>query len=174
VAGIKGELMNTTQTFKIGDKAVYPAHGVGEVTAIETREISGQKQTFYVLRILENGMKIMVPMKNASSVGLRQVIARDKVKEVFTILKEKETSVGNSQTWNRRYREYMEKIKTGSVLEVAQVLRDLYLLKYDKELSFGERKMLDTAKNLLVKELSIAKNVKEENIEAELKNIFNC
>jgi CarD family transcriptional regulator len=174
VAGIKGELMNTTPTFKIGDKAVYPAHGVGEVTAIETREISGQKQTFYVLRILENGMKIMVPMKNASSVGLRQVIARDKVKEVFTILKEKETSVGNSQTWNRRYREYMEKIKTGSVLEVAQVLRDLYLLKYDKELSFGERKMLDTAKNLLVKELSIAKNVKEENIEAELKNIFNC
>ena len=166
--------MNSHAGFKIGDKAVYPAHGVGEITSIETREISGQKQTFYILRILENGMKIMVPMKNAGSVGLRQVISKDKVREVFNILKEKETSVGNSQTWNRRYREYMEKIKTGSVFEVAEVLRDLYLLKFDKELSFGERKMLDTARTLLVKELSIAKNVKEEQVEEELKHIFNC
>jgi CarD family transcriptional regulator len=93
---------------------------------------------------------------------------------VFSILKEKETTIGNSQTWNRRYREYMEKIRTGSVFEVAEVLRDLYLLKFDKELSFGERKMLDTARTLLVKELSIAKNVKEEAVEAELKSIFNC
>jgi CarD family transcriptional regulator len=166
--------MNSSLAFRVGDKAVYPAHGVGEITSIETREISGQKQTFYILRILENGMKIMVPMKNAGSVGLRQVISRDKVREVFTILREKETSIGNSQTWNRRYREYMEKIKTGSVFEVAEVLRDLYLLKYGKELSFGERKMLDTARTLLVKELSIAKNVKEETVEEELKHIFNC
>jgi CarD family transcriptional regulator len=160
--------------FRVGDKAVYPAHGVGEISAIETREISGQQQIFYILRILENGMKIMVPMKNAGSVGLRQVIPKDKVREVFSILKVKETSIGNSQTWNRRYREYMEKIKTGSVFEVAEVLRDLYLLKFDKELSFGERKMLDTARTLLVKELSIAKNVKEEQVEEELKHIFNC
>jgi len=166
--------MNTAFQFKVGDKAVYPAHGVGEVTAIETREISGQKHTFYILRILENGMKIMVPTKNAINIGLRQIISKEKVKEVFSVLKEKETTIGNSQTWNRRYREYMEKIKTGSVLEVAQVLRDLYLLKFGKELSFGERKMLDTARTLLVKELSIAKNVKEEHVEAELKNIFNC
>jgi len=166
--------MNTAFQFKVGDKAVYPAHGVGEVTAIETREISGQKHTFYILRILENGMKIMVPTKNALNIGLRQIISKEKVKEVFSVLKEKETTIGNSQTWNRRYREYMEKIKTGSVLEVAQVLRDLYLLKFGKELSFGERKMLDTARTLLVKELSIAKNVKEEHVEAELKNIFNC
>jgi len=166
--------MNTAFQFKVGDKAVYPAHGVGEVTAIETREISGQKHTFYILRILENGMKIMVPTKNAVNIGLRQIISKEKVKEVFSVLKEKETTIGNSQTWNRRYREYMEKIKTGSVLEVAQVLRDLYLLKFGKELSFGERKMLDTARTLLVKELSIAKNVKEEHVEAELKNIFNC
>ena len=166
--------MNSSAGFKVGDKAVYPAHGVGEITSIESREISGQKQIFYILRILENGMKIMVQLKNAGSVGLRQVISRDKVREVISILKEKETSVGNSQTWNRRYREYMEKIKTGSVFEVAEVLRDLYLLKFDKELSFGERKMLDTARTLLVKELSIAKNVKEEQVEEELKHIFNC
>ncbi|MFA6033596.1 MAG: CarD family transcriptional regulator, partial [Myxococcota bacterium] len=101
-------------------------------------------------------------------------ISKKKVRDVFSILKEKETTIGNSQTWNRRYREYMEKIRTGSVFEVAEVLRDLYLLKFDKELSFGERKMLDTARTLLVKELSIAKNVKEEAVEAELKSIFNC
>jgi len=167
--------MSTAVTaFKVGDKAVYPAHGVGEITAIETREISGSKQMFYILKILENGMKIMVPTRNADSVGLRQVISKKKVRDVFSILKEKETTIGNSQTWNRRYREYMEKIRTGSVFEVAEVLRDLYLLKFDKELSFGERKMLDTARTLLVKELSIAKNVKEEAVEAELKSIFNC
>ena len=164
--------MNPNAGFKIGDKAVYPAHGVGEITSIEAREISGQKQIFYILRILENGMKIMVPLKNAGSVGLRQVISRDKVREVISILKEKETSVGNSQTWNRRYREYMEKIKTGSVFEVAEVLRDLYLLKFDKELSFGERKMLDTARQLLIRELAIAKNTNEAKIEQDLERIF--
>ena len=79
-----------------------------------------------------------------------------------------------AETWNRRYREYMEKIKTGSVFEIAEVLRDLYLLKFDKDLSFGERKMLDTARNLLIKELSLAKGVNEDDIEGDLKSIFNC
>ena len=165
---------NNSMAFKVGDKAVYPAHGVGEVTSIEIREISGQKQAFYILKILENGMKIMVPTMNADGVGLRRVISREKVKEVITILKKKENTTGNSQTWNRRYREYMEKIRTGSVFEVAEVLRNLYLLKFDKELSFGERKMLDTARTLLVKELSIARNIKEETVEAELKTIFSA
>ena len=87
--------------------------------------------------------------------------------------KQKDISV-DSATWNRRYREYMEKIKTGSVFEIAEVLRDLYLLKFDKDLSFGERKMLDTARNLLIKELSLAKGVNEDDIEGDLKTIFNC
>ena len=94
-------------------------------------------------------------------------------KEVYHILKSRELSV-EGQTWNRRYREYMEKIKTGSVFEIAEVLRDLYLLKFDKDLSFGERKMLDTARNLLIKELSLAKGVNEDDIETDLKTIFNC
>ena len=135
-------------TFKVGDKAVYPAHGVGEVTAIENREISGQSQTFYILRILDNGMKIMIPTNNVRQVGLREVIGKDKVDKVFRILREKDLSV-DTTTWNRRYREYMEKIKTGSVFEVAEVLRDLYLLKTDKDLSFCELKLLDTARGLL-------------------------
>jgi CarD family transcriptional regulator len=160
-------------SFRIGDKAVYPAHGVAEITGIETKEISGAKQTFYILRILENGMRIMVPTKNVAAVGLRQVVTKTEVKEVYDILKSREVSV-DGQTWNRRYREYMEKIKTGSVFEIAEVLRDLSLLKHDKDLSFGERKMLDTARSLLVKELAVAKSAKEEKIERELEEIFTC
>ena len=158
-------------TFKIGDKAVYPAHGVGEVTAIENREISGQNQTFYILRILENGMKIMIPTNNVRQVGLREVIDRDKVDKVFEILRLKDLSV-DTTTWNRRYREYMEKIKTGSVYEVAEVLRDLYLLKTDKDLSFCELKLLDTAKALLLKELAVAKDCDEVEVENEFESIF--
>ncbi len=160
-------------SFRVGDKAVYPAHGVAEVTGIETKEINGSKLSFYMLRILENGMRIMVPTKNAAQVGLRSVVKKGEVKEVYDILRAKEVSV-EGQTWNRRYREYMEKIKTGSVFEVAEVLRDLSLLKHGKELSFGERKMLDTARSLLVKELAVAKSAKEEKIQKELDQIFTC
>lgn len=157
--------------FKPGDKAVYPAHGVGEVKAIETREISGNKQTFYILKILENGMTIMVPTQNVKSVGLREIINEDQVEEVYEILKERDITVDN-QTWNRRYREYMDKIKSGSVYEIAEVLRDLSLLKFEKELSFGERKMLDTARSLLVKELAIAQGISEEDVLKDIQKIF--
>src|SRR5213592_835423 len=107
-------------TFRVGDLAVYPAHGVAQIVGIETREISGNKQTFYILKILENGMKIMIPTRNAGAVGLRELIRADEVDEVFAILKSREVAV-EGQTWNRRYREYMEKIKTGSVFEIAEV-----------------------------------------------------
>ena len=157
--------------FKPGDKAVYPAHGVGEVKAIETREISGNKQTFYILKILENGMTIMVPTQNVKSVGLREIIDEEQVEEVYEILSERDITVDN-QTWNRRYREYMDKIKSGSVYEIAEVLRDLSLLKFEKELSFGERKMLDTARSLLVKELAIAQGIEEDEVLKEIQKTF--
>jgi CarD family transcriptional regulator len=159
--------------FKVGDKAVYPGQGVGEVMGIEHKEVAGQRQSFYVLRILENGMKIMIPMNKVGSVGLREIIGEKDVRRVYSILREKEVSV-DSTTWNRRYREYMDKIKTGSVFEIAEVLRDLYLLRSDKDLSFGERKMLDTARSLLIKELAIAKACLEDDVEQDLKKIFNC
>src|SRR5215813_11436296 len=159
--------------FNVGDKAVYPAHGVAEVVGLETREIGGNKQTFYILKILDTGTKIMIPTRNVSAVGLREVIAEQEVKEVYNILKSKEIAV-EGQTWNRRYREYMDKIKTGSVFEIAEVLRDLCMLRAQKELSFGERKMLDTARQLLVKELAIAKGTKETKISSELDKIFGA
>jgi CarD family transcriptional regulator len=158
--------------FKIGDLAVYPAHGVGVIERIETQKVSGFTQDFYVMRILENDMIIMIPTQNVSSVGLRGIIGQKEVPRLYSILKKKKANADN-QTWNRRYREYMEKIKTGSVFEVAEVYRDLLTLKVEKELSFGERKMLDTARTLLVKEISLAKRVKEEQIERDLEKIFS-
>jgi len=158
--------------FKEGDLAVYPAHGVGIIERIETQEISGARQAFYVMRILENDMIIMIPTQNVDNVGLREIIGQSEIPKLYSILKKRDMAIDN-QTWNRRYREYMEKIKTGSVYEVAEVYRDLLMLKVEKELSFGERKMLDTARNLLVKEISLAKRVEEKQIEKDLDQIFS-
>lgn len=157
--------------YKVGQLAVYPAHGVGVIESVDKKEIGGQPQNFYILRILENDMIIMIPTNNAESVGLRPIISKTQVTKVYAILKDRDVIIEN-QPWNRRYRDYMKKIKTGSVFEVAQVLRDLFLLKEDKELSFGERKMLDTARNLLIKELSIARKAGEDDIAAEVDAIF--
>jgi len=157
--------------FKKGDLAVYPAHGVGIIETIESQEISGFRQDFYVIRILENNMKIMVPTSNVKNVGLREIIGEKEVKKIYSILKKRNIVIDN-QTWNRRYREYMDKIKTGSVYEVAEVYRDLLILKEEKDLSFGERKMLDTARSLLVKEISLARDVEENKIEQDLDKMF--
>ncbi|MGE5839263.1 MAG: CarD family transcriptional regulator [Deltaproteobacteria bacterium] len=158
--------------FKVGDLAVYPAHGVGVIERVESREVSGSSQDFYVMRILENDMIIMIPIRNVSNVGLREIIGRKEVPKLYSILRRRDVMIEN-QTWNRRYREYMEKIKTGSVYEVAEVYRDLLMLKSEKDLSFGERKMLDTARTLLVKEISLAKKVAEAQIERDLEKIFS-
>lgn len=157
--------------FQIGDKAVYPGHGVGVIEAIELKQISGKEQTFYILKIIDNGMTIMIPRDGLGAVRLREVIRKIDVSKVIQILKDRDVTIDN-QTWNRRYREYMEKINTGSIYEIAEVLRDLHLLKAEKELSFGERKIMDMAKNLLVKELAIARDVKESDILKEIKTIF--
>ncbi len=159
------------QQFSVGDKAVYPVHGVAEVIGLEQREFGGSQTPVYILKILDTGMKIVVPKANAGSVGLRDLINAKQVKEVLSILKSRDIP-RDTQTWNRRYREYMEKIKTGSVFEIAEVLRDLCVLRATKELSFGERKMLETARGLLTKELALAKGVGEDKIGAEIDAIF--
>jgi len=158
--------------FKVGDLAVYPAHGVGVIEAIENKEVMGKKQSFYVMKIMGNGMKIMIPTMSVKAVGLREIILEKEIPKVYEILKNKDVTI-DKQTWNKRYREYLERIKTGSVFEIASVLRDLFILKSDKNLSFGERKMMDTAKNLLVKELSVATNAQESEVEHNLQKIFS-
>jgi len=162
------EPQGEVKKFKVGDLAVYPAHGVGRIEAIESRDVNGETHDFYIMKVLENGMVIMIPTWNVASVGLRDIIDEKDVPKVYDVMKGKRNSNLESQTWNRRYREYMDKIKTGSLYDVAEVFRDLSLLKFTKDLSFGERKLYDTAQILLVKELSTAKNTDEASIAAEL------
>jgi CarD family transcriptional regulator len=165
------QLEDDFMQFKVGDSAIYPAHGVAVVKRIDEREIGGTKKSFYVLQVVENQMTIMVPTDNIESVGLRKIIPEKDIADVYKILKKRDVKIDQT-TWNRRYREYMEKIKTGSIYEIAEVLRNLFLLRHSKDLSFGERKMLDQAKALLVRELSLAKGAKEASVEEEIQTIF--
>lgn len=158
--------------FNVGDKAVYPAQGVAEVVGIESKEISAKIHQFYCLRILDSEMRILVPVSKAEQVGLRKLIEGRQIDEVYKILSEKDVQI-DKQTWNRRYRGFMEKIKTGSIFEVAEVFRDLCLLRLTKTLSFGERRMLDTARGLMVKELSIARQKSVHDLEVELERLFS-
>jgi len=160
-----------TSTFLEGQKVVYPGHGVGQIRAIETKEISGVQISFYMIRVLENDITVMVPVNKVDNVGVRAIIGEKEVKKVYEMLRDKKIVVEQT-TWNRRYREYMEKIKTGSVFEITEVLRDLCVLRAEKVLSFGERKMLELAKSLLVKELAIAEETDEPTVEAQIEELF--
>ena len=157
--------------FKVGEMAVYPGHGVAEVVKLSRREISGATLEFYELRVIDNGMKVMVPRKNAANVGLRRIVTDEQILEVYEVLRRRDEKISTA-TWNRRHREYMDKIKTGSLSEIAKVMRDLCLLRCDKELSFGERKMLNTAQTLLVQELALAKGIERDAMAAELDALF--
>ena len=161
----------SNKNFKVGDKVVYPGHGVGVINEVQSKKIAGTDQQFFDITIADSGMKIMVPMAQAQSVGLRKVVSKRAIDKVYDILKERDFKI-DTQTWNRRFREYSQKIKTGSVYEIAEVLRDLSVLSIDKELSFGEKKMLDTAQNLLVSEIAVAKSRTQEKIMVEIEAIF--
>ena len=161
-----------TKRFNVGDLAVYPAHGVGRIDAIETRVVNGEEHDFYIMKVVENGMVIMIPTWNVASVGLRDIIGKKEIPKIMDVIKSKRELSIDNQTWNRRYREYMDKIKTGSLYEVAEVFRDLSLLKLTKDLSFGERKLYDTAHNLLIKELSMANESDEKAVVEEIEALF--
>jgi len=168
-----GPVKLKNRKFRVGDLAVYPAHGVGQIQAVESREVNGEKHDFYILKVLENGMVIMIPIRNVESVGLRCLIDVKESPKVYAVMRTKREMLVDNQTWNRRYREYMEKIKTGSLFDVAEVFRDLFRLKLTKDLSFGERKLYDTAQVLLVKELSKAKKTDEKTIISEIESLFS-
>ena len=158
--------------FKKGDKAVYPGLGFVVIERVEKRTISGDKHDFYVLKIMDTETTILIPTKNVKQVGLRRVIGNNEVSEIYRILRRRKTN-GNSQPWNRRYRLYMEKLRSGSLHDIAEVLKNLSLLKNDKALSFGERRMFDTARDLLIKEISIARKVSQEVVEKDISKYIN-
>lgn len=156
----------------MGERAVHPRHGVGEVIAIETRDIGGNRTEFYVLRILDDQTKkVMVPTRDTAVAGLRPIMSVKEADSVLDTMRAKEVAV-NEHPWSRRFRAYTEMINSGSPYETAKVMRDMHRLKFDKDLSFGERRLLDQARSLLMKELALAKNMKEEELQAEVAKMF--
>lgn len=157
--------------YKVGNTVVYPSHGLGVIEAIEEKKLMGKKEKFYILKIMEKGTRIMIPCGNADKVGLREVIQSNDVKKVVKILKSKPESI--LPNWNKRYRESMERIKSGSIYEVAAVFRNLTLLSRNKELSFGEKKMLCETRHLISSEISKAKGISEKQAEKILDTALN-
>jgi len=159
-------------SFKVGDHAVYPARGVAEIVSIEDKDIAGKRQSFYVLRLLDTDHKIMVPVANAASIGLRKPISEGDIRRIFQILKVKDVPI-DTQTWNRRQRAFVEKLSTGSVFEVAEVMRDLERVKDVKDaLSFSERQMLERARQLLIKEIAVSRNKTDDIVRAQIDALF--
>jgi CarD family transcriptional regulator len=173
-ANITNRSKQAVKKFQVGDLAVYPAHGVGKIESIESRVVNGEKHDFYIMKVIENSMVIMIPTWNVESVGLRDVINEKEIPSIYNVMKERPDLSADNQTWNRRYREYMDKIKTGSLYEVAEVFRDLSILKLTKDLSFGERKLYDTAQTLLVKELSTAQKMDEKAVVLQIESFFSA
>lgn len=146
--------------FDIGDKVVYPMHGAGVIESIEEKEILGERQKYYVMRLPIGDMKVMVPMKNVKNIGLREVVDESTIQEVLNRMRSQKES--DTTNWNRRYRANLDKMRSGDIYEVADVVRSLMLRDEEKGLSTGERKMLDNAKQILISELVLVKNMKEE------------
>lgn len=156
--------------FKVGDKVVYPMHGAGVIEAIEEKEVLGQRQTYYIMRLPIGDMTVMIPTEGAEEIGIREVIDEEQLEEVFSILRADRTQM--SSNWNRRYRANTEKLKTGDIYEVAEVVRNLTIRDREKGLSTGERKMLDSARQILISELVLARDLSEEEAERMLDEVL--
>lgn len=146
--------------FNIGDKVVYPMHGAGIIEAIEDRDFMGQTQSYYVMKLPCGGMKVMVPLNNVENIGLRQVVDMAEIDKVFNILKDRRKIA--LTTWNRRVKANMDKMKSGDIYEVAEVVRNLAMQDREKRLSTGERRLLENARQILISELVLAQDIEEQ------------
>jgi len=159
--------------FSLNELVVYPAQGVGRVERIECEAIGGVSTEFYIVRILSNNVTLMVPVANARNVGLRPVCSAEKGESILESLKDRSDFTGyTGHNWNRRYREYSEKLKSGALEDVAYVLKELLLIGNDKELSFGERRLLEQAMNLITLELSFCLDTPQEEIQERINSLF--
>jgi len=150
-------------TFSIGDKVVYPNHGVGIIEQISSRTIDNRVEKFYLLKIKASSLKVMVPFHNVETVGLRRVVRNGEVLKIIEFLSDGKCE--NAADWKDRFKDNSDKMRTGSLLDVAIVLKGLLLLGQTKSLSFREKKMLERTRYLLVSELAMSKNVEESVIE---------
>ncbi len=156
--------------FNVGDCVVYPMHGAGVIESIEEKEILGALKKYYVMKLPLGEMKVLIPIDNIAQVGLRGIIEKDEVPQVIVILKGDQPEM--STNWNRRYRNHLEKIKSGDIYEVAEVVRNLMLRDREKGLSTGESKMLDTARQILISELILVQETESTEITSVLDDIF--
>ena len=156
-------MISSDGSFHIGDKVVYPNHGVGIIEQISSRTFGAIVEKFYLLKIKSSSLKVMVPFHNVASVGLRRVVKNGEIQKILDYLTDGECA--NNTDWKYRFKENSERMRTGSLLEVAAVLKSLLLLHQSKPLSFREKKMLERARYLLVSELAMAKNCEETQIE---------
>ena len=156
--------------FNVGDKIVYPMHGAGTIDAIEEKDILGEKQNYYIIK-MPGEVKVMVPISKASDIGVRSVIDKAEAGKVLEVLEANEKEMSNN--WNKRYKENMEKMKSGSIYEVADVVRNLSYKQKEKGLSTGEKKMLNNAKQILVSELVLAEHASENEVENLVENKIN-
>jgi len=156
-------MMISDGNFHIGDKVVYPNHGVGIIEQISSRTIGATVEKFYLLKIKSSSLKVMVPFNNVGTVGLRRVVRNGEIQKILDFLTDGECN--NNADWKYRFKENSERMRTGSLLDVAAVLKSLLVLNQTKPLSFREKKMLERARYLLVSELALAKNLDEEHIE---------
>lgn len=158
--------MTSRKRFAVGDKVVYPMHGAGVIEAIETKEVLNRTEKYYIMRMPIGELRVMIPMSSGEELGLREVIDVAEVAKVLDVLRAETTKM--SQNWNRRYRANLEKIKTGDIYEVAEVVRNLTAREREKGLSTGERKMLENARQILVSELVLAQDTTEEEVQRQL------
>ena len=165
-------MATTKRAYKIGDKVFCPPHGVGEICCKREEKVGGNPIDVYEISILHSELRVMVPVALTDTQGLRPVSDKKLIDKVLRTLKEKKGKSVETQTWNRRQREYTQKIKTGCLLEMVEVYRDLSVLSSGKELSFGEKKMLDQVEELLVTEISIAKSRPRDKVSSELSALF--
>jgi len=156
--------------FNIGDKVVYPMHGAGVIEAIEEKEILGERKKYYIMKIPIGDMKVMIPLDNVEQIGLREVIDEEGVEQVYAILKGHHSKM--SSNWNRRYRANLEKLKSGDIFQVAEVVRNLTYREKEKGLSTGERKMLDSARQILISELVLAQDTSKEDVDKIIDRFF--
>lgn len=156
--------------FRVGDKVVYPMHGAGVIEAIEEREVLGNRQTYYVMKLPIGEMQVMVPTASERGHGLRSVVNEKDLQEVFRVLRAQKS--GMNANWNRRYRANLEKIKSGDIFEVAEVVRNLARRDQEKGLSTGERKMLDSARQILLSEIILAMNLPTEDANTMLDDVL--
>ena len=156
--------------FNVGDKIVYPMHGAGTIDAIEEKNILGENQSYYVIK-MPGEVKVMVPTDRAEQIGVRNVIGKEEAEKVISILGEDETEM--SQNWNKRYRDNMEKMKSGNIYEVADVVRNLSFKQKEKGLSTSEKKMLSNAKQILISELVLAEHASQDEVEELVENKIN-